>query len=225
MRIEDLVSDAEGARNTVFEVHKVKSGELIWSLPFPKEAPRYFVSAGHKTVCFVWYAGQDAAKGELKAHPEWRQNGQPRESDQLVETYDLTNGKLRNGLVVNTGARSFSVTSAWADGDLLLLEDNRGRVIVYSLSSGKEIGKQIGELVTFSSAAGVFCLQKVPGRLEIYSLGSMEKTDEFAFLHNVMMATFTDEKRLFVLTEDQTGYLLEPDTKGKVSASTTEPKK
>jgi hypothetical protein len=225
LRIEDLAGGEETAHNTVFEVRKVESGELIWSLPFPKEAPRSFVSESHKTVCFVWYAGQDAAKIELKAHPEWRQNGQPNESDQLLEIYDLASGVLRTGLVVTTGAGSFSVTSAGADGDSLLVEDNRGRVIVYSLSTGKEIGKQIGELITFSNAAGAFCLQKVPGRLEIYSLGSMEKTDEFGFSNNVVMATFTDEKRLFVLTDDQTGYLLESDTRAKVSASSKEARK
>jgi len=225
LHIEILDSAQEAQRNTVFEVHKIESGELLWSLAFPKETPRYFVSAGHKTVCFVWNASQDAAKAEWKAHPEWRRGAPPGETDQLVEVYDLAGGKLLGGLLVNTGAGSFEVNSAWADGDSLLLQDNRDRVIVYSLSTGKESGKQTGHLVTFSNGAGAFCLQRVPGRLEIYSLSAVEKTDEFAFSSQVAMATFTSEKKLFVLTGDQTGYLLEPQIKGPASAAVNETKK
>jgi hypothetical protein len=218
-RIEVTDVPQEAQQNTVFEVRKVETGELLWSQAFPKETPRYFIHPRNKTVAFVWFAGQETAKNEVKNHPEWRERVPPvTESDQLVEVNDLATGKLQGGVIIATGGGSFEVIGAWADGDLLILSDNRGRIIAYSLSSGKERGKETGTLLALSSTTGALCLQKVPGRLEIYSLETMEKTDEFAFSTQVSLATFAREKKLFVLTADQTGYLLEPALTGHAEA-------
>lgn len=220
LKIELSDLSAEVQRNTVFEVHKIESGDLLWSVPFPKEMPRYYVRAHHKTVCFIWDAGEEAAKNELKNHPEWRSRvASVSDMDQLVEVYDLATGKLQGGLIVNTGAGSFSIETASAEGDSVVFQDNRDRVILYSLSSGKERGKATGHLMVFADATGVICLQKVPGRLEIYSMATFEKVDEFAFSSAIAMATFTAQNQLFVLTADQTGYLLAPATGGGASAA------
>jgi hypothetical protein len=203
--------DAPQAHNTILEIRKVETGEMLWSLPFPKETPRYFVHPRLKTVSLVWHAGDEAAKNEMKAHPEWRTRVPAVvDTDALVEVYDLATGKLQGGALISTGAGSFEITSVWAEADWLLLADNRNRVILYSLSSGKERGKQTGQLVALSAAAGALCLQNVPGRLEIYALDSLEKTDQFTFLNQIAMADFVEGKKLFVLASDQTGYLLQP---------------
>ncbi|HKM66447.1 MAG TPA: M48 family metalloprotease [Candidatus Acidoferrum sp.] len=218
--VEETNVPQEVQQNTVFEVRKVETGELLWSQAFPKQTPRYFVHPSHKTVCFVWLAGQDAAKNELKAHTDWRGRvTSVADTDVLVEVNDLGTGKLLGGAIIGTGGGSYEINEVWAESDLLLLTDDRERTILYSLSSGKERGKEVGSLVAFSQAAGSLCLQKVPGRLEIYSLETMEKTDEFAFSSQVSMAAFVGGKRLFVLTADQTGYLLEPATTSHTAAN------
>jgi len=220
LRIDITNVPQEPPRNTVLEVRKVETGELLWSQPFPKEAPRYFVHPRLKSISYLWYAGEEAAKNELKAHPEWRTRmPSVADTDVLVEVCDLATGKLQGAAVISTGAGSFELIGVWAEGDYLVLADNRDRLILYSLSTGKERGKQTGRFAAFSAVAGVLCLQNIPGRLEIYSLDDLEKTDEFTFVSQIVMAAFTGEKKLFVLTADQTGYLLEPATTVRAAAN------
>jgi hypothetical protein len=205
--------------NTIFEVRRVDSGTLLWSHNFPKETPRQFIRPHDDIAVFVWYVGESAAKAELRDHPEWRSRlSAVKDSDNLVEVYDLPSGKLQGGLIVSTGEGSFELTEARAAGSWLIVTDNLGRALVYSLASGKQLGKQFGSVVEFSAPARLLCLQRVPGELEIYSVDSMEKTDDFAFASNISMATFLEGgKKLFVLTADQSGYLLQltegPETK------------
>ena len=52
-------------------------------------------------------------------------------------------------------------------------------------------------------------VQNVPGKLTIYSLPLMERLDELTFPFRATLARFqADDTRLFVLTEDQTAYVL-----------------
>jgi hypothetical protein len=218
IRVELRSTPPEYRQNTVFEVRKVESGELLWSRAFPKETPRYSLNARHKTVIFTWFLGQDAAKNELRAHADWKAKASSaKDGDVLAEVYNLETGALEGGAVINTGEGSFRVRSTSAEGDWLVLQDERDRIILYSLSTGREKAKEAGELMTFSAAAGALCLEKVPGRLEIYSIDSMEKIDEFAFASGVAMARFTADKKLFVLTTDQTAHLLQISTSARAA--------
>lgn len=212
IRWESLVFGPDVARDTVLEVRQIQSGSLLWSRNFPKESPRRYANWSHNTLILSWPFSQSAAKAELNDHPDWKTRfPSPKEDDFLFEVLDLKTGNVRGGFVLSTGEGSFSISRANAAGDWLILQDNRDRVLVYSLGSGKEIGRTFGSSLVFSETSGLLCVQTLPGKIELYDLKTMSLADEFTFAHNISSVDFVaNGRRLLVLTSDQTAYLLEP---------------
>jgi hypothetical protein len=211
----------EAARNTVLEVRQIQSGSLLWSRSFPKESPRQFTNWSHKTIVLSWPMSDGAAKTEMNNHPEWKSRfASPKDSDWLFEVLDLPTGRVLAGLVLNTGEGSFFITKATAAGDFLILEDNHDRTLVYSLGTGMEKGRAFGRLRTVSDASGMICLESLPGELEVYDLATMSKSDQLSFAHNISSVDFVENgKRLFVLTSDQSAYLVQYANSPKITAA------
>ena len=60
-----------------------------------------------------------------------------------------------------------------------------------------------------SRASHLLSVENERGQLTIYDLGSMAKRSQYTFSTPVSMARFSpDGKRLFVLTSNQTAYVL-----------------
>jgi hypothetical protein len=205
----------------VLEVRQIQSGSLLWSRSFPKESPRQFTNWSHKTIVLSWPMSDGAAKTEMNNHPEWKSRfASPKDSDWLFEVLDLPTGRVLAGLVLNTGEGSFFITKATAAGDFLILEDNHDRTLVYSLGTGMEKGRAFGRLRTVSDASGMICLESLPGELEVYDLATMSKSDQLSFAHNISSVDFVENgKRLFVLTSDQSAYLVQYANSPKITAA------
>lgn len=80
---------------------------------------------------------------------------------------ELQTGKVIAGPVLNTGEGSISIENALAAGEWLVLYDDRHRTLVYSLGTGKEVGRAFGTPLAVSDGSDLLCLQNVPGKLEL----------------------------------------------------------
>ncbi|MEO7505627.1 MAG: hypothetical protein ABIZ95_00195, partial [Pyrinomonadaceae bacterium] len=56
-------------------------------------------------------------------------------------------------------------------------------------------------------------VQNAKGTLDLYELKTFQKREQYAFAANIALVQFNpDGKRLFVLTADQTAYVLDTST-------------
>ena len=75
-----------------------------------------------------------------------------------------------------------------------------------------------------SKATGLLSVENERGQLDLYDLSTLEKRDQFVFSSPVSLTQFSaDGKRLFVLTANQTTYLLDVSSLPKSSAASSSP--
>lgn len=200
-------------KNVTLEVQNVRTRQAIWSRAFPKERPGTYVGAGSPTMVLWWHLNESHAKDTINSDPSLKARlaaMKEKEGDYLLEAVEARSGKTLGRLLIETGKGSFHFERAYAVGDHVVIVDSSNRVQVYSLASGEQKGRVFGRNATVSSASKLLCVENETGQLAVYDLARMEKRDQFVFSHPVSMVRFSDDgKRLFVLTDDQTVYLLD----------------
>jgi len=166
-----------------------------------------------ETLVLSWPVSSSPAKAEIKDDPvlSARFAGlKEKEGVYLLRVLSARDGKSLGGLLVETGKGSFRISRAAAIGDWVVISDTENRVLVYSLSSGTQVGKTFGGRALLGRASGLLCVENERGQLTIYDVRSMEKRDQFIFSSPVSLTQFSpDGKRLFVLTASQTAYVLD----------------
>jgi WD40 repeat protein len=111
---------------------------------------------------------------------------------------------------VHTGKYSFVPEQQAAAGDWVVVTDNRNRVLLYSISTGEQKAKWFGYDPQISRNGERLCLANGRGRLVLYDLRTLKQTGEFSFGSRISAKDFSgDGGRLFVLTNDQTAYILD----------------
>jgi len=197
--------------NKTLEVRDVQTGTLRWSKTFSKVVPAIYTDASAGVAAFRWRLGADGAKAEAKDLPNvWKPASGGREYDYLVEMVELGTGKFKSAVIVDTADGAFTIKRHLATSDWLVLYDSFERTLVYSLKSGKCVGKFFGRPRNISPT-GTLVVQHSPGRLAIYDLGSMEKTHALVFSFPVADTHFTrDGKKLILLTNNQVVYIVDP---------------
>jgi hypothetical protein len=131
-----------------------------------------------------------------------------KEGDYLLQTLELKTGKLLGQVLIETGKGAFRIDQITAAGDWVVVTDTQNRVLVYSLGSGQLKQRFFGARAAISPNDNLLCVENEPGQLIVYDLNSGEKRDEFSFSSRVSLIQFAGDKRLFVLTANQTAYLL-----------------
>jgi hypothetical protein len=132
-----------------------------------------------------------------------------KESAEFVQVVDLKNGAVRAQFALDTGKGSFSVREAMPAGKWVVVADNHNRVLVYSLE-GKLVMRLFGTRPTSFGPVGVLALEAEKGVLEIYDLSTSMKRQELNFGRPLAYYTFVqDATKMFALTNDQTGYLVD----------------
>jgi hypothetical protein len=126
---------------------------------------------------------------------------------------DSLTGNFVSAFLVRTGKGAFRLQTADSLGDWLVMSDNSNRVLLYSISSGELKARFFGsELLSVVSN---------PGELAIYDLRTLKRRDQFDFPRYLSMDAFSgDGKKLLVLTDDQTAYILDM-TKPAASSTAT----
>ncbi len=200
-------------QDVIIEVHNARDLSLIWSRPFPKEAPAVWIDPENESMALAWSVSSNAAKSEIKADPQMAQKLaalKEKEGDYFLQVLDARTGKLRGRLLIETGKGSFEISRAHAAGDWVVITDSENRVLIYSLSTGEQKGRMFGARATISTATNLLCVENERGQLTVYDLKTMEKRDEFLFSSPVEFARLSaDGKSLFVLTANQTAYVLD----------------
>lgn len=200
-------------RNVIVEMFDSRTMKSLWSQTFPKEAPRVWLMPTNQTMALVWSVTSEAAKAEISSDPRLAQQlaqMKEKQGDYFLKILDAQDGKEIGKLLIETGKGSFRASSIWAVGDSVLMTDNRNRVLVYSLKTGELKGRVFGGYAAVSEVSKLLCVENERGKLAVYDLESMEKRDELTFPNSISMLRFSrDGRRLFVLTREQTVYILD----------------
>jgi WD40 repeat protein len=208
--------DGSYFEDLTLEIRDVRSFNTLWSRPFGKEPPRYWVEPREGTMVLSWPVASKYARDEIKSDSELTKRlaaMKEKEGDYFLQVLDAKTGATKGKLLVETGKGSFRIANVFAAGDYVVIADTQNRVLIYSLSTGEQKGRVFGSRAVIGGvsgkSAGLICVENERGKLTIYDLASLEKSDEFTFSHPVSLVTFSqDGKRLFVLTANQAVYLL-----------------
>lgn len=188
----------------------------LWSKNYPNESPQYWVNQHYGTMTLAWPLAFKTARNDIKNDPALKQQlekNKEKEGDYLVHVLDLRTGQSRGKLLIETGKGSFRINSIASVGDWVILSDSENRVLVYSLSTGVQRGKTFGKVATLSPTGKLLCVENEPGKLKVYDLTTMAERDQFSFSYPVSMMRFSpDGRSLFVLTNNQTAYVLDMAT-------------
>jgi WD40 repeat protein len=96
-------------------------------------------------------------------------------------------------------------------------------VLTFSFSSGEEKGHVFGVDPVVSAAAGQFAVSTSSGGVDVYDLDGTKLRRQFKFPNSIAYKNFSpDGKRLFILTHDQTAYVLDL-TKPETTTASSQP--
>jgi len=201
------------------EMRDVSDFTSLWSKSFGKEAPRVWVESREGTMVLSWPVTSKYARDEIKSNAELSKRlaaMKEKEGDYFLTVLDAKTGATKGKLLIETGKGSFRIANVFAAGDYVVIADTQNRVLVYSLSTGEQKGRVFGSRAVIGGmdgqSAGLMCVENERGKLTVYDLTSLGKRDEFTFTHPVSLTTFSqDGKRLFVLTANQSAYVLNVD--------------
>jgi WD40 repeat protein len=195
------------------EIQDVTTGATLWSRYFPKEEPSFSVGSSENRLLLWWQASSATAKDEMQNFPAISEKlsvRKERAEAYFLEVLEARTGKVLGALAIETGSRFGGISDAHCSGDWVTISDNQNRVLLYSLSSGNEVGRYFGNHPVLSSAGGLLCLENESGHIALYDLNSGQDLDHWVFSSPISLREFSpDGKRLFVLTSDQTSYVLD----------------
>ena len=190
------------------------TGSTLWSRSLPKGWPPFLTAEpSHGTLALGWPYGGDGARILVDAHPELKARFEAMDARPddvgVLELLDLPSGQPLGQLLVDFGNDSFRLGSIVLAAGTLVVNDNRNRTLAYSVETGKQTGSAFGTPLDVAQRGSMVVVQNIPGQLTLYSLPLMQRLDELTFPFRATLARFqADNSQLFVLTEDQTAYVL-----------------
>jgi WD40 repeat protein len=213
LRTKHNDKNRDARRNFELEALDMATAKPLWSRNFPKQGPWVAGTASSGKMILVWNARADGLRDELardaKLQAQWNK-ANPGDTDYFLEVLNARDGAAAGGSVVRTGKFSFQPEHQEAAGDWLVVTDNRNRVLLYSVSTGEQKAKWFGYRPQISRNGDRLCLANGRGHLVVYDLHTLKQTNEFSFADRVSADFFSEDgKRLFVLTNDQTSFILE----------------
>ena len=195
-------------KNWRYELRDFRTSKTLWTHHFPHEPPSLAVTPDYHAVVMAWPVWSDSAKEELKQFPELKSAAE--KEDMFYEVMDLKSGSLIGKLLVKTNKFSFQVRGVHVDGDWAAVQVSGDRVLVYSMASGKEMGHVFGVAPVLSSNAGVYAVSSGERQVDVYGLADSQLRRTYKFPVSIVYKKFSaDGKQLFVLTRDQTAYVLD----------------
>jgi hypothetical protein len=206
-------AEKESASGYVLSVRDARTGAPLWTQDFRKEAPRVFANPDDETIVLSWAVSTSAAKAEIQNDPALKARLtqlREKEGDYYLQVMGARRGDVLSRLLIETGKGSFRIRNVFAVGEWIVISDSENRVLVYSLKTGEERGKVFGGRAAVARATGLLSVENERGQLTIYDLKTMAKRDTYNFTSPVSLARFSaDGRRLFVLTANQTAYVLD----------------
>lgn len=200
-------------RNFELQAMDIVNLTPLWSRTFPKQGPSVFGSALTGKLVFLWNAKVDGLRDELahdaRVQSLWDKE-RPGQLDYFLEVLNARDGFVAGGAVVHTGKYSFVPETVEAAGDWLVVTDNLNRVLLYSSPTGERKARWFGYHPQISRNGQWLCLTNGVGHLVIYDLSTLKQVRDLSFATHISGYTFSEDgKRLLVLTDDQTAFVLD----------------
>jgi hypothetical protein len=189
-------------------VKDANTNSQIWARHFPKEVPRIVLDPVAATALLEWQVDTSAAREELRQFPELKSKAE--NEDCLLEFLDLRTDATLGKLLFKTNKGSVHLKNFVAAGDWAAIEVKGDRVQTYSFRSGKELGHVFGTDPMLSAISTRLAVTTTNGEVQTYDLATTTLQREYKFPTPVAFKQFSaDGKSLFVLTRDQTAYVLD----------------
>lgn len=210
-------------RNLELDALDIVTLKPLWSRTFPKQGPWVHGSASSGKLVFWWNARADGLRDELardaKLQALWAKENLG-DADYFLEVLNARDGSILGGAAVHTGKYSFWPESVEAAGDWLVVTDNLKRVLLYSVSTGERKARWFGYHPQLSENGERLCLANGRGRLILYDLRTLKENGDLSFANSVSAYAFSEDgKRLLVLTDDQTAFVLDTAAASTAAAS------
>jgi WD40 repeat protein len=217
--------NSKAPKDPMLIVSSAITGQELWTRAYPKGLPSEFFNPDEDLAVLIWTATSDFVKEESKSDAELKRridSKKEREGDYYLQVVEAKTGTILGKLYVETGMGSFHVRSAYAAGDYVTVYDSTNRLLIYSISTGKQIGRIFGASGDVSPAANLLAAENERGVVTFYTLPSLEKRSSLVFSSPISFTRFSnDGKQLFVLTANQQAFLFDtaaaaaPVTAGK----------
>jgi len=205
-------------KDSTVEIQDLLTQKPVWTRYFPKDVPIVSLQ-GSQMVLLSWTLGEGSGRDELEKFPDLKAKAE--REDYLVEVFDLSKDALLSKLLLKTGKHSISVEDAEIDGAWMVVRARGEQSLVYSLATGEETAHVFGRNAIVSAAAGEFAALNPSDEISLYQLGTGSLQKQLKFSSPVALDRFSaDGKRLFVLTRDQTAYILDVAVSPTASAPT-----
>jgi WD40 repeat protein len=213
LRTKHNDKDRNARRNFELNALDMATAKPLWSRTFPKQGPWISGSPTSGKMILLWNAKADGLRDELardaNLQVRWSKEN-PGDTDYFMEVLNARDGTVAGGIGIRTGKYSFHPEHQEAVGDWLVVTDNLNRVLLYSISKGEQKAKWFGYRPQISLNGEHLCLANGRGHLVIYDLHTLKQTKEFSFANRISAYLFSEDgKRLFVLTNDQTAFILD----------------
>lgn len=215
------LSDEEEAerklqRDVVFELKDWLQDKVVWTREFPGSVPRYSLDDFSGRLILYWRLGSDEGKAKLKENATLKAQADAlgnKESDYLIEVIDAFEGKTIGSMLLETGKGSFSVRSTGkSEGDWLMLNDTRGRVLVYSLRTGELKHRFFGGQASLNPRRHQIAVENFPGELTLYDLTTGDPLANYTVKGDIVFLRFSLQgNKLFLFSDSQAAYAMDLD--------------
>jgi hypothetical protein len=210
--IKPTRKDGAISEDVILEMQEARQRKPLWTKAYRKESPTVWLGAHNETTVLSWPVLAKAAQDEIKGKTALSQRLKAmdeKEGDYLLQILDARTGMAKGSLLIETGKGSFRINSVFAVNDWVVISDTENRVLIYSLATGEKKGQVFGGSAAIAPASGLLSVENAGGQLTVYDLATMQKRNQFTFSHRVSLTRFSqDGKQLFVLTANQTAYVL-----------------
>lgn len=216
---------AMGGVSFPYEIHALDpaNGKQLWGRAFAidpysqtpqiKSTPVVYTDPQGDRIVLGWGAKTEGAKhaaDQSAAAKSMMKKAKLTDHDSLFEVLDARSGKTIGAALVQTSAGPDTFDSVFSEGDWLVMAKDGRRVSVVSLSTGADVAQETGYLPAISPEAGLLSVAGDSGNLTITDLKAPAQKRQYTFPSNVAYSHFSaDGKRLLVMTEDQTVYVLD----------------
>jgi Peptidase family M48 len=196
--------------HSTMEVHDVQANKLLWTRGFGKQVPSFRRASGGSVLTLL-FTDYDSIKAEAKNNDDLSRQLSSVDSKKdayLVEILEAQTGKNLGGIVIDTNKLSFTVRTALAAGDTIVVSDSKNRTLLYSLKSGQQIGKVFGHVRALSKTGDKLLVENEAGQSDLYD-SSLKPLAHYAFPTRISLAEFAPTgDTVSVLTSDQVVYSL-----------------
>ena len=203
-----------------FDLRDFITDKSVWSHEFTKSYPAGNWDTDDLRVLLWWGASEAGAKEEMKKYPDLQHTA--KSDDYFLEIFDMKKGNATNAFLVNTSKGSFRITDCAFVGDWVAVTTKDDRVITYMLPAGNEVGHVFGYSPMLSPSTNTLAVMLSETIMDIYDLTATSFRSRLKFSTPVIFRAFSqDEKQMFVMTSDQTFYVLNllAGSDGKVASS------